>query len=120
MARYTLLPGMGGRYDIVLAMTTGGATKTSDELDCSQCAQIAFQVKTWAAGNLSVQVKQSFDGTNFKELVAAAVKVAGDTIVLDATQGPFGILEIVATSSDTTANATITMVGFPMQVNMSY
>lgn len=115
MARTSLLPGMGGRATLSLALTSGGAAAVTDELDCSRCAQIAAQVTTWTSGNLSVRWSQSIDGTNFAFLGTATVMVVGDIIRLPITSGPFGIMRLSVTSSDTSATVTFTIVGYEVQ-----
>lgn len=113
MARYLQLPGFGDRVDQTVALTSGAAAVFTDEYDMSRCAQFAVQVKTWAAGDLTIQLKQSFDGTNFSDLGAPQTTVvAGDVIQVNVTAGPFGIIKVSLASSDTTASVTITFVGF--------
>lgn len=117
MSTFNLLPGFGGKADISLTTTADSAVKTSDVYDCSKCDKLAIQVKTWAAGNLSVQPKQSFDGgTNFNNL-GTAVTAVGSTILLDPTDGPFGLVEVTALSSDTAAVVAITLTGFASQID---
>lgn len=115
MARYSLLPGMGGRVDVTLALTSGAAAAATDEFDASLCAQIAVQVKTWAAGDLSYLIEQSFDGTHFAAIGTTTVSVVGDVLLMHLVDGPFGIIRIKATSSDTSATATWTITGYPLQ-----
>lgn len=114
MARYLLLPGFGGRYEQTVALVST-VQNYSDELDTSRASQFAVQVKTWAAGALSVQIQQSFDGTNFSNLGNAQSLVAGDTIQVGPNSGPFGIIRVGLISSDTSANVTIDIVGMPTQ-----
>lgn len=115
MSRYSILPGMGGRVDVSLALTSGAAAAATDEFDASLCAQLGIQVKTWAAGDLSYLLEQSFDGTHWAAIGTTTVSVVGDTYLLRTIDGPFGLIRIKATSSDTSATATWTIVGYPIQ-----
>jgi hypothetical protein len=116
MARYLLLPGMGGRYEQSITLTADSVEHVSSEIDFSRCAQGAIYVKTWASGDLTLQVEQSFDGTNFTDFGSPqTVQVAGDQITLPVTAGPYGILRVQASSSDTAAAVTIGFIGQPVQ-----
>lgn len=105
---------MGSASDVALALVSGAGAATTDEYDCSRCAQLAFQLKTWAAGNIAIQAQQSFDGTHFAS-IGAPITALGQIISLDITQGPFGIIRFSETSSDTSATSTVRLVGFEMQ-----
>lgn len=114
MARYALLPGFGGRYEQAVTLAAG-VQNYSDELDMAKNANFAVQVKTWAAGDLSMQLQQTFDGTNFSNLGNAQTVVAGSIVRVPITDGPFGVIRVGLLSSDTSADATIDIVGFPLQ-----
>jgi hypothetical protein len=117
MARYLILPGMGGRYEQSITLTADSVDHVSDELDFSQCAHGAIQVTTWASGDLSLQIEQSFNGSDFTELGSGETSVTdGDVITLPPTTGPYGILRVQASSSDTAAAVTLTFIGYPLQV----
>ncbi len=112
-----MLPGFGSAVDVVQALVSGaGAATGADVYDCSRLAQMAIQVKVWAAGNLSVQAQQSFDGVNWASL-GSALTAVGNKLVLDITDGPFGLVRFTALSSDTTASVTVRVVGWNMQVS---
>ena len=115
MARFLLLPGFGGSVDQVVPLTSGAGAVYTDELDVAYMAQISVQVKTWAAGNLAVQVQQTLDGTHFSNVGDPQTLVQGDIIRIPTTSGPLGIIRYALTSSDTSASVTLTTVGFPMQ-----
>ncbi len=117
MATYQLLPGFGSKADLVLAMTADSVEKDSDVYDVTRCAQLALQVITWAAGNLSVKLQQSLDGVHFADISTTLVMVVGDMIRFPVEAGPYGLVRVAATSSDTAANATIRLVGWPIQVS---
>lgn len=113
MATTNLLPGLGGRADITTALTSGAAAATTDSFDVSRCTQFAVQAKTWAAGNLVVQVQHSIDGTNYANLGAATTMVVGDILRFGSGTGPYGLVRYSLTSSDTTASVTLTITGYP-------
>jgi hypothetical protein len=110
-----LLPGFGGKAEVTQALvSSAGAAAGADVYDCSRIAQMAVQVKTWAAGNLSVQVERSFDGSHWTS-VGSALTAVGGQLVLDITDGPFGLIRFTALSSDTTASVTVIVVGWELQ-----
>lgn len=112
MARSQLLPGFGSRTTQTVALTSGAAQVFTDEFEVSRLGMFGMQVTTWAAGNLTVQLQQSLDGTNFSNIGSPVVMVAGDIARVPITSGPFGIIRYGLLSTDTSASATLTTVGF--------
>lgn len=117
MANVQMLPGFGSAVDVVQALVSGaGAATSADVYDFSRLAQAAIQIKVWAAGNLSVQVQQSFDGVNWASL-GSAITAVGGKLVLHITDGPLGLIRFTALSSDTTASVTVRLVGWNVQIS---
>jgi hypothetical protein len=110
-----LLPGVGGRDAQTITLTADSVAHNSDPYDMSRCSQFAVQVTTWAAGNLTLQVLQSVDGTSYATLGSNTTVVAGDIIRIDITSGPLCLIKFQLKSTDTAANATLTTVGYPNQ-----
>jgi hypothetical protein len=125
MATELLLPGMGGRATQTVAVTENEAASYSEPLDLSRCAQFAVQVTQFnSEAELTLQVQQSFDNTNWANLGIAIVVVEGDVFRFDVTDGPFGLIRYELTSevSDASSssshdadNVVLTTTGYPMQ-----
>ena len=110
MAAKTLLPGYGNTY--VSESVTDTAVTGADTLDTSPCAQFAVQVKA-LTGSPTIQMQQTFDGTNWADLGSAITASVGSISRFGPTGGPYGKIRIKITSGGTAA--TLTIVGFPLQ-----
>ncbi len=117
MAAKVLLPGLGGAY--TSETFTGASTTGADTLDCSHMAQIAVQISMTGSATGNVDFTQSFNGSDYVAIDASLTNVAvtdGTTILLDETNGPFGVWKIDASDIVAGTNETVivTIVGFNM------
>ena len=119
MATYLLLPGFGGQASEVVATTADSVAHYTNSYDLSRCSHVAAQVSVWAAGTLTLLAQQSFDNqVTWADLGSAVTVVAGDVLRYDAQDGPLGVVRFKLVSSDTAANATIKITGFPNPVKL--
>lgn len=119
MAAKVIEPGFGGRYTSESMTLTTVAANGADTIDCSRCASLALQI---SARNLvgatgTLQLQQSFDGTNFANLGGTlSIATLGAVLLFDPTDGPFGLIRIQAISTGTNGSTvTATLIGFPLQ-----
>lgn len=111
MSAILLQPGFGGKY----TSETFAATDTAglDTIDCSRCAQLAFQVtSSGATGNIDIE--QTFDGVNWVSFIADLAITNGTVALKDITDGPFGVLRINPTDL-TAGTCSVVIVGYPAQ-----
>jgi hypothetical protein len=105
---------MGGRY--TTETFNAASTIGLDTIDMSRCASFAIQMDTVGttvnAG--SVDIEQSFNGTDWATLYSAlGVTTDGTILAFDATDGPFGLLRVNATAITAGSGCLFTFVGYP-------
>lgn len=113
MSAKHLLPGFGGAYTSETLDHT--STTGADTIDCSLCDRIAIQVNSTGSPTGSVDIEQTFDGTDWTKLVSNLSVADGTSTLLDETDAPFGLLRINATSTivaGTSETVLITITGW--------
>lgn len=98
MARFTLLPGMGGRATVEMTATEAGAPST--EFDTCRCSQLALQLTEREFpdnADITVQPQHSIDGENWADLGSPQELELGDIMRFDITDGPIGLFRWSAT-----------------------
>src|ERR1051325_5422342 len=114
----SLQPGYGGAYTSdAIPGTSGGATG-ADTIDTSRCSQFEVQMTSVTTpGSSTLQVQQSFDGTNWANLCSSTAIATGTVVRFSSISGPYGRIRLVVTDAAGAVVATFTIVGFPMQVS---
>lgn len=113
MAAKLLLPGLGGRYTSETFSGLSINSTGTDTLDCSKCGQLAIDINSNNSVGLSFQMQQSFAGSGGPWGNFGSALSGGTTNVFDLTDGPFGLMRIIASVTSGTASLGIT--GFPIQ-----
>lgn len=108
MAARLLLPGYGGRY--TTETFDSNSAVGADTLDCSHLDSLGIQVDSSGIAG-TVDIEQTFNGTDWAVLVDNMVCADGTATRLDTTDGPFGLLRVNATDI-TSGTASLAFVGF--------
>ena len=113
MASLLLLPGYGGAYNS--ASLTSTSTEGADVIDCTRCEYLSVQLNSNSSAITtgSIQLKQTFNGINYRDFGAPInVETMGAITLFSATTtGPFGRLNIDPTSISH-GSLTVTITGF--------
>ena len=110
MAAKLLLPGQGGAY--TSESFTAASSYGADVLDCSRCGQLVVQVQGDSGTTGTFTLQQSLDGTRFSTF-ASLNAVDGTMLRLDNSDGPFGLVRILA--AVISSSAVLLFVGQPIQ-----
>lgn len=108
MAAKVLTPGLTGKYTSEAFI--GTSITGDDTIDASRCKSLAIQISSSGSPAGNIDLTHTFNGTDYAALSANIALTDGTIVLLDITDGPFGILRIDGT--DVTAGSVVmTIVG---------
>ncbi len=95
MGAKNILPGFGGQY--TSETFTSSDTIGADTLDLSKAHSWSVQLTSAGSPAGTIDIQQSFDGTNWAVLLDNMATTNGQTALFDPGDGPFGLIRFDVT-----------------------